>query len=125
MEELGIPLERIGLSDHKHGIPWCAVQSLRQDRRGLRPRGLHRARLRGIHPDLKAPLGQKTDAAWKKARLRTRMDSVIAHEYEEGSGYSHDEAVERAPDTELPIPTAARELARTIRDGDRKRRRSH
>lgn len=53
------------------------------------------------------------------------MDSVIAHEYEEGSGYSHDEAVERAPDTELPIPTAARELARTIRDGDRKRRRSH
>jgi hypothetical protein len=42
--------------------------------------------------------------------LRTRMDSVITHEYKEGNGYSHDEAVERAPETELPISHKAREL---------------
>ena len=28
MEDLGIPKDRIGSSDHDHGIDWCAVQSL-------------------------------------------------------------------------------------------------
>jgi hypothetical protein len=125
MEELGIPLERIGLSDHKHGIPWCAFNPFDKTGGGFGPGGRIELDSGVFNPDLKAPLGRKADAAWKKARLRTRMDSVIAHEYEEGSGYSHGEAVERAPDTELPIPAAARELARTIRDGDRKRKRSH
>ncbi len=46
---------------------------------------------------------------------------TIAHEYEEGNGYSHDEALERAPETELPISHKARELARKIRDKERKR----
>ena len=96
MEELGIPLERIGLSDHKHGIPWCAFNPFDKTGGGFGPGGFIELDSGVFNPDLKAPLGQKTDAAWKKARLRTRMDSVIAHEYEEGSGYSHDEAVERA-----------------------------
>jgi hypothetical protein len=51
-----------------------------------------------------------------------RGDSCIAHEYEEGNGLTHEDAIERAPDTELPISDAARELARVIRDGARKGR---
>lgn len=58
-----------------------------------------------------------------KARLRDRIDSGIAHEYEEAKGDgSHEYAYERAVETELPIRHEARELTRKIRDGERRRR---
>ena len=60
--------------------------------------------------------GTEAGEAWEHASLKTRCDTAIAHEYEEGNGYTHDEAIGRA-DTELPISHAARELARKIRDG--------
>jgi hypothetical protein len=61
---------------------------------------------------------------YAKARSRDRIDAGIAHEYEEAKGGgSHEYAYEHAPDTELPIRHEARALARTIRGGERRRRR--
>ena len=67
---------------------------------------------------------RKASDAYAKARLRDRMDAGIAHEYEEAKGGgSHQYAFEHAPETELPIRHEARELARKIRDGERRRAR--
>jgi len=45
------------------------------------------------------------------------MDAVIAHEQEEARGTPHEEVVERAPDTTLPIGDNARRILRTIAEG--------
>src|SRR3954469_16429293 len=123
MEGLGIPTERIGSSDHMHGIAWCAFNPYEGHGGGVGPGGRINLDSGALNPDLWAGLGRQADAAWREASLRSRMDCIIAHEYEEGNGYPHDEAVDRAPETELPIGHEARELARKIRDGERKRRR--
>ncbi len=39
MEELGIPLERIGSSDHDHGIAWAAFNPQERDGGGISPGG--------------------------------------------------------------------------------------
>jgi len=53
----------------------------------------------------------------ENSRLRDRMDAVIAHEQEEARGTPHEEVVERAPDTTLPIGDNARRILRTIAEG--------
>jgi len=54
---------------------------------------------------------------WEKSRLRDRMDAVIAHEHEEARGIPHEEVVELAPDTTLPIGDNAQRILRTIAEG--------
>ena len=77
-----------------------------------------------LNPELFRRLGPEASAAYAKARLRDRIDAGIAHEYEEvRGGGSHEYACEHAPETELPIRQEARALARTIREGERRRRR--
>ncbi len=44
------------------------------------------------------------------------MDEMIAHEYEEGIGGSHEAAIEHAPDTTLTIKDEARRLLRAQRE---------
>ena len=51
---------------------------------------------------------------WRRSRLRDRIDAIIAHEYEEEAGVSHDEAVARAPDTRLSISERARAILRVM-----------
>ena len=75
-----------------------------------------------LNPELFRRLGPDASDASAKARLRDRIDAGIAHEYEEVQGGGHEYAYEHAPDTELPIRHQARELARKIRDGERRRR---
>jgi hypothetical protein len=76
-----------------------------------------------LNPDLFERLGPEASDAYTIARLRDRIDSGIAREYEEAKGGgSHEYAYEHAPETELPIRHKARELARKIRDGERRRR---
>jgi len=121
MEELGIPRDRIGSNDHDHGLAGAAFNPFERHGGGISP-GQRLNLDSGIfNDDLMKPFGRKADKAWKKASVRTRADTCIAHEFEEGNGLSHDEAIERAPDTGLPITHAARELARVIRDGNRRR----
>ncbi len=47
--------------------------------------------------------------------------AILTHEEIEGRGHTHEEAVEMAPDTALPITHAARELLRIIREEQRRK----
>ncbi len=58
--------------------------------------------------------GQKGGRLWRKARLRDRIDAVIAHEYEESRCQDHMKALKAAAKTELPITAGARKICRVI-----------
>jgi hypothetical protein len=47
--------------------------------------------------------------------------AILAHEDVESQDHTHEEAVEMAPDTALPISHAARELLRIIREEQRRK----
>lgn len=111
MEELGVPSERIGASDHIHRITWCAFNPYETQGGSVSPDGRINVDS-GITDDTLFPAGMA---------LKDRIDSVIAHEFEEHRTGSHDEAIEAAPDTGLPISHAARELLRLQREQQRGR----
>jgi RHS repeat-associated protein len=86
-------------------------------------------RSRGFVPDqnnvgLNDPAGISIDAGilenapnwpeWNKAKLNTRVDAVIAHEWAEFTGLSHIDAVKFGAETVLKISEAARELLRSM-----------
>jgi hypothetical protein len=59
--------------------------------------------------------GKKGGRIWPKARLRDRIDAIIAHEYEElRHRSSHTAALKAAARTELPISHEARRLCRAM-----------
>jgi hypothetical protein len=122
MEELGVPSERIGSSDYRHGLPWCAFNPHEDVGGSVSTGGRINWDSGLLNSALMKHCGKAADQAWRHASLRTRGDTITAHEYEESMGYSHDDAIARAPDTELPISQAARALTRKIRDGASRRR---
>jgi hypothetical protein len=68
-----------------------------------------------LNPGLLVPHPSRTESSiWSRARLRYRCDAVIAHEYHEGQGLSHDEAGRRAAQTELPVTDGARAILRPM-----------
>lgn len=115
MEELGIPKDQIGASDHIHRIPWCAFNPFERDGGGNAPEGRINVDA-GVLDD-----GLLEFPEWAAARLRDRIDSAIAHEFEEARLGSHDGAIEFAPQTTLPITPEAREILRLMRDETRDR----
>jgi hypothetical protein len=124
MEELGIPIDRIGSSDRGHGLSGRAFHPYERDGGGNTPDGRLNLDSGILNPELFRRLGPEVSAAYATARLRDRIDAGIAHEYEEvRGGGSHEYAFEHAPETELPIRPEARGLARTIREGERRRKR--
>jgi hypothetical protein len=75
-----------------------------------------------LNPDLNAEvIGSETSKVWTKSRLRDRIEAVIVHEHLEARGIPHDEVVERAADTDLPIGENARRILRRIAEGIRRR----
>ena len=59
-----------------------------------------------------APYGKEAGDYWRsKMRLRDRMQAAGAHEYEEHEGGSHEAALERGPDTALPVSEPAMLMA--------------
>jgi hypothetical protein len=117
MRALGIPKDRIGSNDHKHGLSQAAFNPYEGIGGSVGTIGEINLDSGVLNPDLMRKYGTEAGEAWEHASLKTRYDTTIAHEYEEGNGSTHDEAIRRAQDTELPISHAARELARKIRDG--------
>jgi hypothetical protein len=119
MIDLGIPLERIGMPDPYHGIRHAAFHPDYPSAGGVSPDG--RIVVEGgiFNPSLMNPLGTHAGEAWANARLRDRLDAVVAHEYEEHASGSHGGAVARAATSALPISHAARELLRTISEAER------
>ena len=63
-----------------------------------------------LNPDLLK--GKKGSRIWPKARVRDRIDAIIAHECEELRHGSHADALKAAPTTRLPISDEARRLCR-------------
>jgi hypothetical protein len=112
--------DRIGASDRKHGAEWRAFFPHEQDGGGNSP-GQRLNLDSGIFNDgLMQPVGLRADRAWRRASVETRAMAVLAHEDVESKGYTHEEAVEMAPDTGLPVTHAARELLRIIREEQRR-----
>jgi hypothetical protein len=110
MEELGIPSVKIGASVHEHGIPWCAFNP--HDRGGGGISTGITVESGALNPD---PLkGQPGGRAWARARLRDRIDAVLAHEYEEDRHGTHRAALRAAPRTALPITDGARRILRAM-----------
>jgi len=110
MEELGAPSEKIGAPDYEGDGRWRAFEP--RERKGG-------AITSGIVVDsgcLKPKLlkGKKGGRIWPKARLRDRIDAIIAHEYEEDRHRTHVEALKAAAKRELPITDGARRLCRAM-----------
>jgi hypothetical protein len=117
MRELGIPKERRGSNDPKHGLAETAFNPYERIGGSVGTIGEINLNCGVLNPDMMRQYGSEAGDAWEHASVRIRCDTAIAHEYEEGNGITHDEAIARAHDTELPISNRARELARRIRDG--------
>jgi hypothetical protein len=119
VKKLGIDDNRVGASDRKHGVQWRAFFPHEQDGGGNSP-GQRLNLDSGIfNDDLMQPLGTRTHRAWRRSSVETRAMAVLAHEDLESQGHTHQEAVEMAPDTSLPITRAAKELLRIIHEEER------
>ena len=58
--------------------------------------------------------GRKGGRLWREARLRDRIDAIIAHEYEESRCSDHSRALKAAAKTQLPITEGARRICRAM-----------
>lgn len=119
MKELGIPEHRIGSSDHRHGLGASAFNPHECDAGGVSPDGRVNVDAGVLNPEQMSHLALPAPEAWRKARLRTRIDAAIAHEDMEWFSGTHEAAVELAPETDLPIGRKPRALLRAIRLGER------
>jgi hypothetical protein len=63
-----------------------------------------------LNPDLLK--GNKGARVYPEARLRDRIDSIIAHEYEESRLGTHESALKAAAGTKLPVTGGARRILR-------------
>jgi hypothetical protein len=127
MEELGIPPQRIGASDPRQGIAWCAFNPHEDTGGSISTGGRINVDSGVFDPDLMTkPYGRKASKVWAMSRLRDRIDAVIAHELNEADHASHEAALKAAPTTTLPITDGARRILRAMERGwrDRERRAS-
>jgi hypothetical protein len=122
MRQLGIPDHQIGAPDYQRGsvrrvflADEAIGGSYGTGRRLFVDSGV-------LNPKLNAEvIGSEASKVWAKARLRDRIEAVIVHEHLEAQGIPHDEVVERAADTNLPISENARRILRRIAEGVRRR----
>jgi hypothetical protein len=121
MKKLGIHDDRIGGNDRQHGLQWRAFFPREQDGGGNSPGERLNLDSGLFNDDLMQPMGPRADKVWRRSSIETRAMAVLPHEDIESKGYTHEEAVEMAPDTALPITNAARELLRIIREEQRRK----
>jgi hypothetical protein len=122
MRQLGIPDHQIGAPDYQRGgvrrvflADEAIGGSYGTGRRLFVDSGV-------LNPELNAEvIGPEASKVWAKSRLRDRIEAVIVHEHLEGQDIPHDEVVERAADTDLPIGENARRILRRIAEGVRRR----
>jgi hypothetical protein len=110
MAELGIPIEHNGAPDLDRDGQWRAFD-WRGRTGGSVTTGVY-LNSGVLNPDLLK--GQKGGRLWSKARLRDRLDAVIAHEWEELKTGDHVSALKAAPKTELPLSDEARRICRAM-----------
>jgi hypothetical protein len=110
MEELSIPIHQNGEPDYGGDGEWRSFNAYGRKGGGNTTGVIVDSGV--LNPDLLK--GKKGGRLWPCMRLRDRIDSIIAHEYEELRHGSHAEAVKAAPRTESPITAEARRLCRAI-----------
>lgn len=110
MKELGIPDDRIGAGDAYRGIP---PRAFVPDERtgGYITTGIT-VNSGCLNPDLLK--GEKGGRIWPKARLRDRIDAIIAHEWEESKAVDHVAALKAAAKTGLPVTDGARRILKAM-----------
>jgi hypothetical protein len=110
MEELGIPSDMIGSDDRFRGKTWHAFD-VEERTGGFITTGIT-VNSGCLNPDLLK--GEQGSRIWPTARLRDRIDAIIAHEYEEERVGTHEAALKAAPKTALPISDGARRILRAM-----------
>jgi hypothetical protein len=123
MVDLGIPRERIGMPDDDRGIEWAAFHPMGTNGGYNSPDGRLVIESGLFNPELlRKDYGDEVARLYAVSDATSRLDAIIAHEYEEHRhGGSHREALRHASSTELPINDRARELARAMERGWRGR----
>jgi hypothetical protein len=110
MEELGIHNDMIGEPDFEGDGRWLAFNPHRQSGGGNTTGVIIDSGV--LNPDLLK--GKNGGRLWRRARLRDRIDAIIAHEYEELRHGSHAAALKAAPKTQLLITDCARRICRAM-----------
>jgi hypothetical protein len=110
MQELGIPEDKLGAADLRKNMRWCAFDP--EGRSGGNITGGVTINSGVLNPELLK--GRKGGRIWPRARLRDRIDAIIAHEWEESKTIDHTAALKAAPKTELPITDGARRILRAM-----------
>ena len=110
MQELGIPEHLQGADDLRENMRWCAFDPA--GREGGNISGGITVNSGVLNPELLK--GEKGGRIWPKARLRDRIDAVIAHEYEESKTFSHVAALKAGAKTELPVTDGARRILKAM-----------
>jgi hypothetical protein len=119
MMDLGIPEDRIGMPDRDAGIRWAAFYPHGTEGGNNSPGGNLIVDSGLFNFDLlKKDYGEEAAKRFADSDVTSRLDSIIAHEYEEHRhGGSHVEALKHAPRTELPITDRAREIGGAMEKG--------
>ncbi len=110
MGELGIPDDKIGADDPYRRTPWRAFVA--EERTGGHITTGITINSGVFNPDLLK--GKKGGRIWTKARLRDRIDAVIAHEWEESRPGTHRDALKAAAKTKLPVTEGARRILKAM-----------
>jgi len=115
MVALGIPKDKIGNADfvnrqaHRAFIPYLRSGGDATPGYGINAdSGVLNPALMDNHPP------PELSSAWRRSRLRDKIDAIIAHELEEEAGVSHDEAIQRAASSRLGITEGARTILRVM-----------
>jgi hypothetical protein len=110
MDELGIPDGKNGEEEPDRPNTWRAF--VPEERTGgFTSRGIT-VNSGCLNPDLLK--GKKGGRVWPKARLRDRIDAIIAHEWVEDQLGDHNLALKAAPKTELPVSDGARRILKAM-----------
>jgi hypothetical protein len=113
MRDVGVPERFIGVADPDHRIEWRAFFPHQSEGGGnIRDRGIN-LDSGVLNPDLMDVRSNPVVSSLSRwARLRDRIDAVIAHELEEAEGAIHAGAARRASDTRLDISEGALRIIR-------------
>ena len=110
MKELGILDDMIGAGDAYRGIPPRAFVA--EERTGGYITTGITVNSGVLNPDLLK--GGKGGRLWPKARLRDRIDAIIAHEWEKSKTVDHVAALKAAAKTDLPVTDGARRILKAM-----------
>ena len=92
MRQLGVPERQIGVRRRERRYRHAAFVPSEGDGGGITPDGIN-VDSGVLNPQLSAEeIGPHASAIWRKARLRDRIDAVIAHKYEESIAGTHESA---------------------------------